>query len=73
MSKVFNFLLGFVLGRLVGSTVVLLTTPLSGEELRSEVQDYTRQVRYEVEQAAAARRAELERELARLRGEVVTD
>jgi len=73
MSKVFNFLLGFVLGGLVGSTVVLLTTPLSGEELRSEVQDYTRQVRYEVEQAAAARRAELERELARLRGEVVTD
>lgn len=73
MSKVFNFLLGFVLGGLVGSTVVLLMTPLSGEELRSEVQDYTRQVRYEVEQAAAARRAELERELARLRGEVVTD
>jgi len=73
MNKVLNLLFGFVLGGVVGSALVLLLTPLSGDELRSEVQDYTRQVRHEVEQAAATRRTELERELARLRGEVVTD
>ncbi len=73
MNKVLNLLFGFVLGGVVGSALVLLLTPLSGDELRSEVQDYTRQVRHEVEQAAANRRAELERELARLRGEVITD
>jgi gas vesicle protein len=73
VQRIMNFVLGFVLGSLVGSAAALLLTPLSGDELRSEVRDYTRQVRYEVEQAAAARRAELELELAKMRGEVVTD
>jgi len=73
MHKVFNFVLGFALGGLVGSAVALLLTPLSGDELRSEVQDYTRQIRGEVEQAAAVRRAELEHELARMRGEVIAE
>jgi gas vesicle protein len=73
MQKALNLVLGFVLGGLVGSTVTLLMTPMSGNALRSEIKDYTRQVREEVEQAATARRAELERELANLRGEVVTE
>ena len=73
MQKALNLVLGLVLGGLVGSTVALLLTPMSGDELRMEVRDYSRQVRSEVEQAATARRAELERELANLRGEVVTD
>jgi gas vesicle protein len=73
MNKVLNFLLGFVLGGLTGSAAALLLTPRSGDALRSDVRDYTLQVRHEVEQAAAARRAELERELARLRGEVTAE
>ena len=73
MQKALNLVLGLVLGGLVGSAVALLLTPMSGDELRMEVRDYSRQVRSEVEQAANARRAELERELANLRGEVVTD
>jgi gas vesicle protein len=73
MQKALNFVLGMVLGGLVGSTLALLLTPLSGDELRMEVREYTRQVKSEVEQAANARRAELERELADLRGEVVTE
>jgi len=48
-------------------------TPMSGDELRTQVNEYTRQVKSEVEQAANARRAELERELADLRGEVITE
>jgi gas vesicle protein len=73
MQKALNFVLGMVLGGLVGSALSLLLTPVSGDELRMQVNDYTRQVKSEVEQAANARRAELERELADLRGEVVTE
>jgi gas vesicle protein len=73
MQKALNFVLGLVLGAVVGSAAALLLTPVSGDELKMEVRDYTRQVRSEVEEAANARRLELERELANLRGEVVTD
>lgn len=73
MQKALNLVLGMVLGGLFGSAIALLLTPMSGDELRMEVKEYTRQVKSEVEQAANARRAELERELADLRGEVVTD
>ncbi len=72
MQKALNFVLGMVLGGLVGSALALLLTPMSGDELRMEINEYSRQVRHEVEQAANARRVELERELADLRGEVVT-
>lgn len=73
MQKALNLVLGLVLGGLVGSAVALLLTPMSGDDLRSEVRDYSLHVRSEVEQAANARRAQLERELADLRGEVVTN
>lgn len=73
MQKALNFVLGMVLGAMVGGTLALLLTPMSGDQLRMEVKDYTRQVKSDVEEAANARRMELERELANLRGEVVTD
>ncbi len=73
MQKALNFVLGMVLGGLVGSTLALLLTPVSGDELRMQVNEYTRQLKSEVQQAANARRVELERELADLRGEVVTE
>lgn len=73
MQKALNLVLGFVLGSLVGSSLALLLTPYSGDELRSEVKEYTRQIKNEVQQAANARRYELERELADLRGEVITE
>jgi gas vesicle protein len=73
MNRAMNLILGMVLGGLVGSAVALLLTPMSGDELRMEVKEYSRQVRSEVEEAANARRIELERELANLRREVMTD
>jgi gas vesicle protein len=73
MQKALNLVLGVFLGFLVGSSLALLLTPVSGDQLRMDVRDYTRQVRNEVEQAARTRRIELERELADLRGEVVTE
>ncbi len=73
MQKALNLMLGLVLGGLFGSAVTLLLTPMSGDHLRTEMREYSRQVRAEVEQAANAKRAELELELANMRGEVVTD
>lgn len=73
MQRVLNFVLGFVLGALAGSTIALLIAPMSGNDLRAEMNEYSRHVRHEVEQAANLRRIELERELAHLRGEVITD
>ncbi len=73
MQKALNFVLGMVLGGLFGSAVALLMTPMSGDELRMEVKEYTRQVKSDVEAAANARRVELERELANMRGEVITE
>ena len=72
MQKVAKLLLGAILGGLIASAVVLLLTPMSGNELRANLQGYFRQVGVEVEKAASQRRAELERELADLRGEVIT-
>lgn len=73
MQKAFNFMLGLVLGGLFGGAVGLLLTPVSGNELRTNIQEYIQQVQSEVEHAADARRVELERDLANMRGEVVTD
>ncbi len=72
MAKAVNLILGAILGGLVGSALALLLAPMSGNALRTELKDYSRRVRQEVEAAANLRRAELERELADLRGEVIT-
>ena len=73
MQKALNLVIGMVLGSMVGSSLALLLAPMSGNRLRTEIKDYSRQVRQEVEQAATTRRIELERELADLRGEVETN
>ncbi len=67
MSRVASFLLGAILGGVVGSSLVLLLTPASGESMRQRVRSYAENVEQEVRQAAAARRAELEKQLEVLR------
>lgn len=39
MNKMFSFLAGALAGALVGAVLVLLLTPASGEELRSDVKN----------------------------------
>ncbi|HSB67081.1 MAG TPA: YtxH domain-containing protein [Anaerolineales bacterium] len=63
----FNFIIGMMMGGLVGATVALLLAPTSGEDIRSQIQEQSIRLRDEVKSVAEARRAELERELARLR------
>lgn len=67
MNRAVNFLLGAVIGGFIGAAFAILLAPSSGEELRAGIRMRTDQVRAEVAQAAADRRAELESQLASLR------
>ena len=67
MRRVLGFLLGVVSGSLVGAVLVLLLTPTTGTDLRGQLRDRATALRNDVQYAAAARRAELEQQLAQLR------
>jgi len=67
MRKFFSFLMGAVIGGLVGGTTALLLAPVSGINLRSQLRDRALRVQEDVKAAAAARRIELEEQLAALR------
>ena len=61
-----RFLAGFIIGVILGSVVVLLTTPQSGQDLQRGVRSRIDEIMAEGRQAAASRRAELEARLAEL-------
>ena len=67
MSRIANFMIGLLFGGMVGSALALLLTPVSGESLRNQMRETVIEVQEEVRQAANARRAELEKQLAALR------
>jgi gas vesicle protein len=67
MRLAFNFIAGVFIGGLVGATIAILFAPVSGENLRFQIQERSIQLKDEVKAVAEARRAELERELAALR------
>jgi gas vesicle protein len=68
MRTVLSFLGGLTMGALVGVTFALLFAPESGAEMRVKIQERAHQVRTELSEAAATRRAELKDQLAALRG-----
>lgn len=67
MKGLLSFLSGAVMGSLVGATLAILFAPASGEELREQMRERADYIQNEMKQAAASRRAELEREIAILR------
>jgi gas vesicle protein len=67
MRKFFSFLIGTVMGALVGATVALLLAPESGEELRGSIRQRFENLQVEIQEATANRRIELEKQLANLR------
>lgn len=73
MQKAMNLLLGMIAGALVGSALAILFAPASGRQMRADLQGYADQVRREIELAAQTRRAEMEEQLSRLRGEIVSE
>lgn len=67
MKKTCSLIKGILLGAMVGSALVLLLTPWSGEELKQNIKDSANKFQNEVRQAGKEKRQELENELARLR------
>jgi gas vesicle protein len=67
MKGLMNFLSGMVAGAVVGATLAILLAPSSGDELRNQLQSRVDTIQTDVKQAAASRRAELEKQLAELR------
>ena len=67
MRRAMSFLTGALMGSLVGVTLALLLTPVSGEDLRGQIQSRSQNFRDDLTNAAASRRTELETQLAELR------
>jgi gas vesicle protein len=67
MRKLIAFLAGTALGSLMGVALAMLFAPSSGEELRLKAQTRYQEIRTEITEAGAARRAELEQNLQALR------
>lgn len=67
MRKMLGFLIGVVVGGLVGSTIALLLTPESGEKLRGELRSRGEAFFNEVRHAADERRIELRKRLETMR------
>lgn len=67
MQRVLSFLAGSLTGALVGATLMVLFTPAPGETIRSDLKNRVQRLQDEMQGAAAARRAEMEAQLARLR------
>ena len=67
MKRFMAFMVGAIMGGLVGATLALLLAPSSGSELRTQLQERAERVREEILAAATERRAELEEQLAALR------
>lgn len=67
MRSVFNFLIGILSGALFGAALAVLFAPISGDELRQQLNSRMQVLQNEVGRAAAQRRAELEAQLDSLR------
>ena len=67
MRRMFGFLIGIVVGGLVGSTIALLLAPEPGEELRSQIRERGQNFFNEVRHAADERKIELRQKLDELR------
>ncbi len=67
MKRMFGFLIGVVVGGLVGSTIALLLAPEAGEELRAQLRERGQNFFNEVRHAADERKIELRQKLDEMR------
>ena len=67
MGGFFRFVEGVIIGGAVGTVAGLLLAPMAGEKLREDIKERLAYVVAEGQRAAAAKRAEMEREFADMR------
>ena len=67
MRRMFGFMMGILVGGLVGSTIALLLAPDSGEELRTQLRSRGEGFFNDVRQAADERKIELRQKLDEMR------
>jgi len=67
MRQLTSFMAGAFVGALIGGITALLLAPTSGEELRARTRDRIEDLTDDVREAYAAKVAQLEAEIARLR------
>jgi gas vesicle protein len=67
MRSTGSFILGALLGGILGAAAALVLAPAPGNKLRDQMRDYVGSVRNQINQAANTRRAQLEHQLAVLR------
>ncbi len=67
MKRMFGFLMGIVVGGLVGSTIALLMAPDSGEELRNQIRSRGQGFFSDIRHAADERKIELRQRLDAMR------
>ena len=73
MRRFSNFIAGAFCGALIGAVTALLLAPSSGDELRSRARERAEGFRKDVLEAYNTRMAQLETELASLRGRPLAD
>jgi len=71
MRKFMSFISGVVLGAFTGGVAAILLAPASGSVLRSQFGKSILQVKDEIQQAALAKREELEKEMTDLRQNII--
>ena len=67
MRRTASFLIGTIIGGVVGSALALLFAPASGDELRVQISDRAQSFANNIRQAASTKRIELQERLEVLR------
>jgi gas vesicle protein len=67
MRKYWKFLMGALLGGIVGGSLALFFAPNSGEQTRHGIEDYFKNLQNEIQKAGIEKRDELEAQLNQLR------
>lgn len=70
MKKFISFVAGLIVGGIIGAVVAALAAPKSGQQLQTDIRKEVDSVIEEGRRAANARRAELEKQLAQMRGDL---
>jgi gas vesicle protein len=67
MRKIFGFILGALTGGVLGAAAAILLTPVSGNQMRGQINSRVRMMQNEILDAKNQKRAELENQLQALR------